>query len=239
MKCCELTLSTPQENLACDEALLDHCEETGADEVIRFWEPSRYFVVLGYANRIATETNLPFCEANTIPILRRCSGGGTVLQGPGCLNYSLILRILDNGPLRTITATNDFVMGRHQEVLSALLKVRVEKQGHTDLTVGGLKFAGNAQRRKLRYLIFHGCFLLDMDIGLLQKALLMPSKQPAYRAGRSHSDFLVNLKLSPQLVKSSLREAWHAAEVLSPIPLERVNRLVRDKYSRTDWNRKF
>lgn len=239
MKYCDLTLSSPEENLACDEALLDHCEEGGLDEVLRFWEPSQYFVVVGYANRVATETNMSFCAANGIPVLRRCTGGGTVLQGPGCLNYSLILRITEASPLWTITTTNDYVMQRHQDALSALLKVRVEKQGHTDLTVGGLKFSGNAQRRKRHYLIFHGCFLLDMDIDLLQKTLLMPSKQPAYRAGRSHSDFLVNLKLASQLVKSSLRDIWNANEALREFPLERVNFLVTEKYSRPDWNRKF
>src|ERR1041385_179712 len=82
----DLTSSSPAENLACDEALLDFCEERPGLEVLRFWESTERFVVLGYANALHREVNVAACEAAQIPIMRRCSGGGTVLQGPGCLN---------------------------------------------------------------------------------------------------------------------------------------------------------
>ena len=74
MKHCNLTLPTPEENLACDEVLLDLCEEGHEDELLRFWEPSRYFVVLGYANKAATEVNLAFCRREHIPVFRRLHG---------------------------------------------------------------------------------------------------------------------------------------------------------------------
>src|SRR6266850_788517 len=130
MTYCDLTFPSPAENLACDEALLELCEQGGLrDEVLRVWEPSQYFVVLGYADKLSTEVNLPFCEANTIPILRRCTGGGTVLQGPGVLNYSLILKIGDSSPVHSIPATNSSILKRHQKVLTALLGAPVEMQG--------------------------------------------------------------------------------------------------------------
>src|SRR6266853_3734385 len=111
---CDLTLSSAGENLACDEALLDLCEDGLCNELLRFWEPSQYFVVLGYANQARTEVNLPFCKQHGIPILRRCSGGGTVVQGPGCLNYALILRITEDGPMRSISSANQFIMERNR-----------------------------------------------------------------------------------------------------------------------------
>ncbi|MEI9961799.1 MAG: hypothetical protein WDM76_11890 [Limisphaerales bacterium] len=98
MKHLDLTLPSPAENLACDEALLDWCEENPNEEILRFWESPENFIVVGYANKIATEVNIPACKSKKIPIFRRCSGGGTVVQGPGCLNYALILRIADDGP---------------------------------------------------------------------------------------------------------------------------------------------
>ena len=98
MKYLDRTLGTPQENLACDEALLEVCEEGSADEILRFWEPRQHFVVLGYSNKVRAEANLDTCRALDVPILRRCSGGGTVLQGPGSLNYALILRIRRGRP---------------------------------------------------------------------------------------------------------------------------------------------
>jgi len=236
---CDLTLSSPTENLACDEALLDLCEDGLCNELLRFWEPSQYFVVLGYANQARTEVNLPFCKQHGIPVLRRCTGGGTVVQGPGCLNYSLILRSDDSGPFHSIPATNDFVLKRHMEALAATLRAPVSMQGQSDLTVGGLKFSGNAQRRKKHFLIFHGTFLLRLDLAMVEKILPLPSRQPTYRANRSHSDFLMNLHVQPDLLKRALLKAWAASEPLSEIPLDRIARLAREKYELDEWNLKF
>src|SRR3989442_6260317 len=97
VKYLDLTLPTHAENLACDEALLDWCDERDGPEVLRFWEPRQHFVVVGYGNRVEREVNVAACHELSIPVLRRCSGGGTVLQGPGCLDYSLILPI-DSDP---------------------------------------------------------------------------------------------------------------------------------------------
>ncbi len=237
MNYCDITLPTPQENLACDEALLDLCDEGSAGELLRFWEPSQYFVVVGYANKISHEVHRSFCDFSGIPILRRCTGGGTVLQGPGVLNYSLVLRAQE--PLHSIPAANDFILKRHQTALAAILKAPVEMQGHTDLAIGGLKFCGNAQRRKKHFLLFHGSFLLHLDVDLVEKSLLFPSKEPDYRLGRSHSDFLLNLKVPAGLIKDALRKTWKATDLLSQLPTEQVTRLAREKYSRTEWNFKF
>src|SRR5713226_6021948 len=66
----------------------------------------------------------------------------------------------------------------------------VTVEGFTDLAVNGLKFSGNAQRRKRRCLLFHGTFLLDLDLALVEKLLRPPSRQPAYRENRSRAEFL-------------------------------------------------
>ena len=207
----DLTLPSPAENLACDEALLDLFEERGGTGLLRFWEPENYFVVVGYANHVRTEVNVPACDAAGIPIFRRCSGGGTVLQGPGCLNYSLVLKINQAGPLQSITSANRFIMEQNRTAIQACSSRReeahssVEVLGHTDLALvprpsslaPSLKFSGNAQRRKKHFLLFHGTFLLNFDLQLVEKYLRTPSKEPDYRKGRPHKDFLMNL-ICPQ-----------------------------------------
>src|SRR5438552_1825728 len=239
MNYCDLTLPTPSENLACDEALLDFCEAGLVGELLRFWEPAQYFVVVGYGNRVATEVNLPYCQRNSIPILRRCTGGGTVLQGPGCLNYSLILRADSSGPLHSIAAANAFILKRHQAALAALLQAQVEMQGHTDLAIGGFKFSGNAQRRRKRFLLFHGSFLLHLDLSLIETTLPLPARQPDYRRNRSHSDFLINLNLPGATVKAALLKTWDATEPLAETPSAQIANLAREKYNREEWNFKF
>ena len=100
MKQLDLTFSSPAENLAADEVLLDQCEAGSGEETLLFWEPRATFVVVGYANKVASEVNVPACEAKGVPIFRRWSGGGTLVQMPGGLNYSLILRITEARPTR-------------------------------------------------------------------------------------------------------------------------------------------
>ncbi len=239
MKFLDHTFPSPEDNLACDEALLDLCEEAGGGEILRCWEPRQPFVVVGYANRVSSEVDVAACQASGVPTLRRCSGGGTVLQAPGCLNYALVLRIAAGGPLDTITGANRFIMRRNAQAVAEALSRPVQIQGHTDLTLGGRKFSGNSQRRKRACLLFHGCFLLDLDLTLVARCLRMPSRQPEYRRDRAHADFLVNLGVNAAEVKSALRRVWQAGDVLAEPPRERVTQLAREKYATPEWNGKL
>ena len=239
MKYLDRTLGTAQENLACDEALLDQCEEGHGDEILRFWEPRQHFVVVGYSNKVRAEVNLDGCKALGFSVLRRCSGGGTVLQGAGSLNYALILEIRAGAGTGNIVEANAFIMNRNRNALNTLLGGRVLIQGHTDLTLQGLKFSGNSQRRKRRFLLFHGSVLLHLDLALVEQVLRLPSKQPSYRLSRTHKDFLTNLPVQADAVKEAMKRVWGANDVLEEVPEKRIERLVREKYATDDWNLKF
>ena len=245
MKYLDLTLPSPAGNLACDEALLELCEEGKEGEILRFWESQELFVVVGYANKAAKEVDLAACKTASIPVLRRLSGGGTVLQGPGCLNYSLMLRIGESGPLASITGTNKFIMAKQKAALETLTWKAVSIEGDTDLALGrfnameGLKFSGNAQRRKRKFLIFHGTILLRFDIATIEKYLRMPSKHPGYRRDRGHEDFLTNLNTEAAAVKRAIQNEWEAMEVLRDVPVDEIEELRVKKYSTEEWNFRF
>jgi lipoate-protein ligase A len=250
MKLFNVTFPSPAENIACDEALLDWCEENQNEEILRFWESPETFVVVGYANKIAAEVNIENCEAKKIPVFRRCSGGGTVLQGRGCLNYALILKINENSPLAGITSANQFIMERNRAAIQSLhdafeiqpsiynLSV-ISIRGCTDLAIGDLKFSGNSQRRRKNFLLFHGTFLLNFNLAPIERFLQTPSKQPNYRHSRSHSDFLTNLTLPADDVKAAMQKIWKTKLPLENPPLEKISRLAREKYSTREWNWKF
>jgi lipoate---protein ligase len=239
MKYLDHTFPSPTENLACDEALLDWCEEQGGDDVLRFWESPEPFVVVGYANKIMAETNVANCEGKKVPIFRRCSGGGTVLQGPGCLNYALILRMEKNHRLASISATNKYIMERNGEAIQSAAGHAPSIRGHTDLAFGHRKFSGNSQRRHKNCLLFHGTFLLNFDLPLVGEFLKFPSRQPDYRANRSHGDFLMNLNLPAAAIKVALKKEWGADSPLENPPLERISKLSREKYATREWNFNF
>ena len=234
MKILDLSFSSPAHDLACDEALLDESEIADGAEMLRFWEPKKYFAVLGYSNGWKEEV-----KNGSLPIYRRCSGGGTVLQGPGCLNYSLILKIKPGKESDGIRSTNEFLMQRHRGALEKLLNKEVRVQGHTDLTLGTLKFSGNSQRRKRKRLLFHGTFLLDFDLSQIEKTLHIPLKQPAYRQNRTHRSFVTNLDVPATKIKQALAKAWDAKTKFGKVPEEKIEELVRERYSKDDWNLKF
>lgn len=238
MKYLELTLAAAEANLACDEALLEVCE-AGGGEVLRIWEPGTSFVVLGYANRVADEVNLMACAERGVPVTRRCSGGGTVLQGPGCLNYSLVLRIDRQPAMSGITETNCAIMQAHRDLIQRLTGERVEILGATDLAIDRKKFSGNAQRRKRESLLFHGTFLLGLNVSLMEDVLRMPSKRPEYRGDRSHGEFVRALELQAETLKTALREAWGAASDYESVPWEMMDRLLKERYSATGWIHRF
>jgi len=170
-----------------------------------------------------------------------------VLQGPGCLNYSLILRITDDGPLRNITSANQFIMERNRAAMASLAdpfniqysKFKISVRGHTDLCLGDLKFSGNSQRRKKNFLLFHGSILLNFDLALVGEFLRLPSLQPDYRAGRSHADFLANLNLPAGQVRAALQRAWRANGNLENFPRLEFQKLAAEKYSTDAWNLKL
>ena len=237
MQILNLSFESPARNLACDEALLEELEAGFGAPTLRFWESPTPFVVLGYANKIATEANREACARLGIPILRRSTGGGAVVQGIGCLNYALALPIADE--TTNITETNCFVMRRNRDALAKLLNREVAIQGHTDLTMDALKFSGNSQRRKSKALLFHGCILHHFDLALIDEVLPHPTKEPDYRGRRSHREFLMNLEVHPEAIKSALAEAWGATEKAATPSHIRIEPLVMERFDNPEWNEKF
>jgi lipoate-protein ligase A len=235
IKYLDLTLPSPEANLALEEALLDACE-AGGEELLRFWESPRPFVVVGFGRQVREDVNVEACQTDQVPILRRCSGGGTVLQGPGCLNYALVLRAERAAELATVSGANRFIMSQMAAALAALSHLDVRVEGHTDLAVAGVKFSGNAQRRKRQALLFHGALLLEFDLPLIERFLHLPRLQPDYRRQRTHQDFLRNLPLAVTATKAALAQAWEARTPAGEIPATAVATLIETKYARDDWN---
>lgn len=236
MRLLDVTLPTAAENLALDEALLLAADEADG-EVLRFWELPTLAVVVGAGGSVAIDVNVAACEADGVPILRRASGGGTVLLGPGCLCFSLVLAYDSFPGLNEIPASNRYVLGRVQRALRGLVP-EAKLEGTSDLAVNGLKFSGNAQQRKRRYFLHHGTLLCGCDLQHVAKYLNAPERQPEYRRNRSHAEFVMNLPATTAAVKHLLTEEWRPIAGDVALPLEVVRQLVEEKYGRDEWNRR-
>jgi lipoate-protein ligase A len=228
------TLPTLEQNLALDEALLLEAEANAGSEVLRVWEWKRHAVVLGAASRLAEDVFEPACHADGVPITRRASGGGTVLLGPGCFCYSLVLSYGRSPELEGVRNSYRYILGTVGKALGGLTP-EVQVSGISDLTSAGRKFSGNSQQRKRTHLLHHGTILYAFDAICAAVYLPMPARRPDYRGDRTHSAFLTNVPTAGEVLKNRIRSAWAASEAITDWPSQRVDQLVREKYGRPEW----
>jgi len=213
MRYLDLTLPTPAENLALDEALLDQAEALPDPiETLRFWEPAAAAVVVGRSSSVAHEVCLEACRCDGVPILRRASGGAAVVIGPGCLMYALVLSLRRRPALHAVNAAHRFVLGTLAAALGTL-SPGVRCRGISDLTLGEKKFSGNSLRVKRENLVYHGTLLYDFPLESLDRYLAMPPREPDYRKGRPHREFVVNLPVAPAAIREAIRTAWAATDL--------------------------
>lgn len=238
MRLLDLTLPTAAENLALDEALLDSVDDVpAAPEVLRLWECPQRAVVLGRSCKVTEEVRVAACETAGVPILRRTSGGGTVLIGPGCLQYSLRLSYERRPQLRLLDEAHRFVLTKVAKAVNACLgNEQVSLRGTSDLTIGEQKVSGNSLRCKRHWLLYHGTLLYRFDPSLVQSLLLPPPRQPEYRAGRKHEAFIANVSVGAGDLKTSLARAWEADTPLAEGPLELARELLVQRYQSREWN---
>ncbi|MCI0376117.1 MAG: lipoate--protein ligase family protein [Gemmataceae bacterium] len=237
----DLTLSDLPSNLALDEALLLWAEDAeGRGEhapLLRFWEFPMPALVLGAGCRLADDVHEARCLSDGVPIARRASGGGTVLLGAGCLLYSLILPYSEHAALGDVRASYRFLLGKLTASLEDVLP-GIEPSGVSDVACRGHKLSGNSQQRKRHNLLHHGTLLYDFDLALVERYLKLPARQPEYRGGRAHRDFLMNVPASAQDLKRRLRQGWNAQQELTVWPTDLVVKLAAEKYGQETWTKR-
>lgn len=232
----DLTLPTPAENLALDEALLDQAEAASQPlETLRFWEPRQLTAVVGRSSYVDAEVHQDACRELGIPILRRVSGGAAIVTGPGCLMYALVLSYENRPGLRTVGQIHAFVLDTLARAL-ALLVPGVCFCGTSDLAVGNLKFSGNSMRCRHKHFLYHGTLLYDFPLEMISRCLKTPPRMPDYRGGRDHNLFVANLPLPSHSIKQALISAWNTGEPCDNWPRELTSRLAAEKYGNPQWN---
>lgn len=229
---------TPDVNLAVDETLLLMADEGLIGPTLRTWAFTEPTVVLGRSSKVDRETDRSFCQSRSIEIYRRCSGGASIVGGPGCLMYSVVLSLSDHPQARKIDAAHRLVMTR---VLAAVQRQlpEVQLQGVCDLTWRDRKFSGNALRITRGHVLYHGTILHGADVDLIAQCLDFAPRQPDYRKGRPHGDFVTNAPLEPLVLSHDLGLEFNVSPQSSSVSSESILTRARDlaagRYSQPDW----
>lgn len=223
MRAIDMTFEDAGDNLRFDECLLRLAEAGQIPGALRFWESQQPFVVLGRSGRLDADVDVAAVKRDGIAVYRRSSGGGTVVQGPGCLNYAFVLdqqadRAHIRGSYRWISA----------QVLGVLSECGIDAQYEpiSDLALEGCKFSGNAQRRSRRFLLHHGTLLYDFELASIARYLKLPAAQPPYRANRSHAAFVRNVPVAPAWFKQGLSTRM-GAQLVSELTPQEVQALAQ------------
>ena len=230
----------PERNLALDQVLLDNAEERAGGEVLRFWESPIPFVVLGVAQKLEQAVDEEACCRDNVPILRRCSAGGCVLQGPGCLCYTLVLDTTLRAEIRTIRSSYEEILGKLARAFQTK-GIDLAPAGISDLAMDGRKVSGNAQRRRKRFILHHGTFLYEMPIERIRLYLREPSDRPEYRDGRTHLEFLGNLPMTKEEIQKTIGETFSLERDWSGVQdaeLEAAMELANSRYGSVEWTRR-
>ena len=255
------TLENLAANLAFDEAMVEladlrHESDEGFVELLRLWEMPKKCVVLGRASKWEIEVNHTACEQDSVPVLRRMSGGATIVAGPGCLMYSVLLNTNQRPALRMLDVAHREVMTRIRDASQAALielnlPGEIVLQGTCDLTIDNRKFSGNALRCKRNWMLYHGTIMISMPLEWVSTYLRQPPRQPDYRQNRTHDAFVTRLlndqpvathSLFRATLELQLAKAWNAVDGDAPSDLcakidQHCKMLMETRYNDPSWHR--
>lgn len=158
--------------------------------LFRFFETKADVVVLSSSNKPDVEVITQNCEKMQVPILRRKGGGGTVVLGEGCLILTFAFFAQD------VFGNNKYFNLINQLWIDALKDIgcpELSQNGISDICFQDKKVAGTSIFRKKHLLVYQGSLLVNPNVKLISELLAHPSKEPGYRQGRSHKDFLTSL----------------------------------------------
>lgn len=159
--------------------------------LFRFFETKTDVVVLSSSNKPDTEVLTQNCKKNNVPILRRKGGGGTVVLGDGCLILTFAFYAKD------VFGNNKYFNMINQLWINALKDIgcpELSQNGISDICYLDKKVAGTSIFRKKHLLVYQGSLLVNPKMKLISELLAHPSKEPNYRQGRSHEEFLSSLQ---------------------------------------------
>jgi len=146
-------------------------------------------VVMGISQKVDLVVDQKKLEQKSIPMIRRFSGGGTVVVD----HDTCFVTFMGNAKKLSIPHNPDgvhcFFKDLYRQVFEGLPFSYLEN----DYRLGDKKIGGNAQYFRKDRFLHHTSFLFDWDPENME-CLLHPPKMPTYRDDRPHEAFLTPLK---------------------------------------------
>ncbi len=146
-------------------------------------------IVMGISGKPEELLHMDRVREDQIPVIKRFSGGGTVIVDENTLFISFLIAKSSCD----ISPYPEPILRWSAELYASSWQIPSFHLAENDYAIGLKKCGGNAQYiRKDRWL-HHTSFLWDYEPANMEY-LQLPAKRPAYRIDRPHSEFLCRLK---------------------------------------------
>ncbi len=188
-------------------------------------EGSPLSIVMGISGQSKELVEESCAKQDGVPIIRRFSGGGTVVVDSGTLFVSLIFQ----EEAHPFPSYPEPILRWTEEFYQSALSIPSFKLRENDYVIGNLKCGGNAQYLRKNNWLHHTTFLWDFQKQNMNY-LKHPLRMPKYRKGRSHLEFLCTLKkFYPQihLMSNKIQEELQHRFILNEPLLSEVNLFLK------------
>ena len=168
-------------------------ERSFDEDIFMLWQP-RPTIVVGSFQNIHEEVDVSYAKQRGIDIVRRLSGGGTVYQDSGSIQFAFIEK-----------REGDIDFHRYLEPICETLRelgIASEINGRNDITVGGKKVSGNSQYRAAGKTVHHGTLLFSVDIDEMERATRLPDYKIASKGIKSVRSRVCNMAPLTDKVKT-------------------------------------
>lgn len=230
----------PYFNIALEEYLFKKFD----DDIFMLYrnEPS---IIVGKHQNTLKEINTKFVRNNNIKVIRRISGGGTVYHDLGNVNFTFI----QNGEYEKLADFKKYTAPIIQVLQN--LGVDAKLSGRNDIIVDNLKISGNAEHTFKNRVLHHGTILFSSDLKQLSAALKKNSSKyidksvPSVRSKVTNvSTYLkkiLDIDEFIELIYNQIRYNFSGAVEyqLNLEDLKGIEELVKNKYSRWEWNYQY
>ena len=154
------------------------------------WIPDKKYIVLGQRDTPDLALNQDAVINDGITVMKRPSGGHTVLLSPNTIVIAISITQLD------IKYTKRFFEACNSAIINALEAqgiIGISKKGISDIAAGQRKILGSSMYRPKNHTFYHAVLNLSESAEIIAKSLAHPKTEPDYRLGRKHSEFIISL----------------------------------------------
>jgi len=179
------------------------------------WQPGFLCIVLGQSNQLDQSVYVERATADNVPVYKRPSGGETVVLSPG----TLVVSILKRGD--GLRSPKIYFNAYNEKIIKALGGLGVKNlslNGISDVCIGNQKILGSSIYRNKDRVLYHGVLNRAESVDVIERYLEHPLREPEYRDGRSHKDFVTSLtqqgyQFTGEEIRCALLEAIHDASL--------------------------